>query len=175
MDAGRTLTEKETARIIIAVCNALEDLHREEPPVVHNDINPSNIMLREDGSVKLFDFDISRLYKKGAGQNTTLFGTEEYAAPEHYGYGQSEPRTDIYCLGATMHKMLTGAILSAEHRITYRGKLKPILEKCLQFDPEKRYASVQALRKDLERFISGKKRLLLWLQLGAVVCVAYQQ
>lgn len=171
MDVKGNLTEKETVRIIIAICNALEQLHREEPPVVHNDINPSNIMLREDGSVKLFDFDIARLYKKGVGQNTTLFGTEEYASPEHYGYGQSEPRTDIYCLGTTMHKMLTGETLSLEHRITYRGKMKSVLEKCLQFDPEKRYASVQALRKDLERFLPGKKRLLGWWLLCAFACV----
>lgn len=157
---GQIFTEKETARIIIEVCKALEELHREDPPVVHNDINPSNIMLREDGSVKLFDFDISRLYKQGAGQNTTLFGTEEYASPEHYGYGQSEPRTDIYCLGVTMHKMLTGESLSADHRITYQGKLKPILEKCLQFDPQNRYATAQALRKELELFLAGKKRWL---------------
>lgn len=169
LDEKGVLSEKETAGIIMQVCNALESLHREDPPVVHNDINPSNIMVREDGTVKLFDFDISRLYKKGAGQNTVLFGTEEYASPEHYGYGQSEPRTDIYCLGATMHKMLTGEVLSPEHRITYRGRLKPILEKCLQFDPRNRYASVGALRKELERFLAGKKRVFPWLFLSVGV------
>lgn len=163
IDMGQMFSEKETARIVVGICGALEDLHRETPPVVHNDINPSNIMLREDGSVKLFDFDISRLYKQGAGQNTTLFGTEEYASPEHYGYGQSEPRTDIYCLGVTMHKMLTGESLSTDHRITYRGKMKPILEKCLQFDPKDRYATAQALRKDLEQFLHGKKKGFLWI------------
>lgn len=175
IDMGQMFSEKETARIVVGICGALEDLHQEAPPVVHNDINPSNIMLREDGSVKLFDFDISRLYKQGAGQNTTLFGTEEYASPEHYGYGQSEPRTDIYCLGVTMHKMLTGESLSTDHRITYRGKMKPILEKCLQFDPKDRYATAQALRKDLEQFLVGKKRWLrnvVWGLVAGAVLVA---
>ena len=160
IDMGQMFSEKESARIVVGICGALEDLHQEAPPVVHNDINPSNIMLREDGSVKLFDFDISRLYKQGAAQNTVLFGTEEYASPEHYGYGQSEPRTDIYCMGVTMHKMLTGEILTAEHRMTYGGKLGAILEKCLQLDPKNRYKDVGALRKDLEAFLAKKKRLL---------------
>ena len=101
------------------------------PKIIRNDINPTNIKIRPDGTVKLFDFDISRLYKKGQSQNTVLFGTEEFAAPEHYGYGQSEPRTDIYCLGVTMHKMLTGKVLSSEHQSTYTGKLKKIINKCL--------------------------------------------
>lgn len=155
-----TFTEQRTAKIIIEICNALEVLHNEKPPVVHNDINPSNIKIREDGSVKLFDFDISRTYKKGQSQNTVLFGTEEFAAPEHYGYGQSEPRTDIYCLGVTMHKMLTGRGLSSEHRIIYKGPLKSIIRRCLEFDPKNRYGSVVALRRDLEKFLVRKKNVL---------------
>ena len=151
-------SEARTAEIIIEVCKALEDLHRQEPPVIHNDINISNIMICEDRRVKLIDFDISRLYKKGQSQNTVLFGTEEYASPEHFGYGQSEPRTDIYCLGVTMHKMLTDRGLSSEHRMTYNGKLKGVLTKCLAFDPKNRYNSVRTLRNELERFLRKKPR-----------------
>ena len=87
-----------------------------QPPVIHNDINTSNIMICDDNRVKLFDFDISRTYKKEASKNTELFGTEEYASPEHYGYGQSEPRTDIYSLGVTMHRMLCGEYLSGNRK-----------------------------------------------------------
>ena len=155
-----TMPERDTAQIIIEICKALEVLHRQKTPIVHNDINPSNIKIREDGSVKLFDFDISRTYKKGQSKNTELFGTEEYAAPEHFGYGQSEPRTDIYCLGVTMHKMLTGQGLSTEHRVTYTGKLKKIVKKCLEFDPKNRYNSVLELKKDLERFLSRGRYIL---------------
>lgn len=168
LQEDRVFSEKETAQIAIAVCNALEQLHALRSPVIHNDINPSNIMLREDGSVKLFDFDISRVYKKGANQNTVLFGTEEYASPEHFGYGQSEPRTDIYCLGVTMHKMLTGQGLSTEHRMTYQGKLKSVLQHCLAVDPKDRYPGVRRLRKDLGRFLSGRRRVL-WGVLTAAV------
>lgn len=156
----RRFTEQETAKLMMALCEGLEPLHALQPPLVHNDINPSNILLREDGSIKLFDFDISRRYRPGVGQNTVLFGTEEYASPEHYGYGQSEPRTDIYCMGVTMHKMLTGKSLTVEHAMTYRGKLRPVIEKCLQLDPRRRYRDVRALQKDLDRFLKRKKRLL---------------
>lgn len=165
---AEAFSEKRTAAIIIEVCKALEQLHKEKPPVVHNDINPSNIKIREDGSVKLFDFDISRIYKKGQSQNTMLFGTEEYASPEHFGYGQSEPRTDIYCLGVTMHKMLTGRGLSSEHRITYDGSLKNVIRKCLEFDPKNRYGSVLALRRDLEKFLT-KKRRVIYTVLGVLI------
>ncbi len=172
-----TFSEKETARIIIGVCNALKEVHAMQPPIVHNDINPSNIMIEEDGNVKLFDFDISRTYKKGNRQNTVLFGTEEYASPEHFGYGQSEPRTDIYCLGVTMHKMLSGKSLSAEHKMVYSGKLKNIIKKCLEFDPKDRYANVDALKKALEEHVHGgaffRKAIALVLLAAALVSGAF--
>ena len=157
---AEVFSEKRTAAIIIEVCKALEQLHKENPPVVHNDINPSNIKIRDDGSIKLFDFDISRIYKQEQSKNTMLFGTEEYASPEHFGYGQSEPRTDIYCLGVTMHKMLTGQVLTNQHRITYNGPLRSIVEKCLEFNPKERYNSAIDLRKDLEKFLQRKKGIL---------------
>lgn len=144
-------SEEQTSKIITAVCDGLSELHKLNPPLIHNDINPSNIMICDDSSIKLFDFDVSRTYKKGSVQNTVLFGTEEYASPEHFGYGQSEPRSDIYCLGVTMHKMLTGQYLSSEHKSLYKGRLNRIVEKCIEIDPEKRYASVEHLKKDIER------------------------
>ena len=145
-------SEDDTAKIITKVCEGLELLHSLEPPLVHNDINTSNIMIKDDGSVKLFDFDISRLYRSGASRNTVLFGTEEYAAPEHFGYGQSEPRTDIYSIGVTMHRMLTGKRLNNEHKSTYHGSLKKIIDKCIQIAPERRYATVSLLKKDLNKY-----------------------
>ena len=172
MEEKSTFSEDETAKIIISICDALEGLHSENPPVIHNDINPSNIMVCDDGRIKLIDFDISRTYKKGNNQNTVLFGTESFASPEHFGYGQSEPRTDIYCLGVTMHKMLTGEVLSNEHRMTYDGNLKNIIKKCLQFDPKDRYASVAVLRKDLEFFLARKKRAREMLLSIAVIIIS---
>ena len=157
MDNDGVFSDTQTAKIIIQVCNGLIDLHKMSPPLIHNDINTSNIMICDDNNVKLFDFDISRIYNKASNQNTTLFGTEEYASPEHYGYGQSEPRTDIYSLGVTMHKMLTGESLSNDHKSIYTGKLRKIVQKCIEINPKQRYQSVLSLSKDLDKFINRKK------------------
>lgn len=155
-------SEKETVRIMCEICDGLEVLHRRKPPIVHNDINPSNIIIRNDNSVKIFDFDISRTYKEGVSKNTRLFGTEEYAAPEHYGYKQSEPRTDIYSLGVTMHEMLTGEQLDSQHKITYKGRLKKIIKKCTEVDSKNRYSSVTELKKALKKkFANRLKKILI--------------
>jgi serine/threonine protein kinase len=145
-------SEKETAEIITKLCDGLDVLHRQNPPIIHNDIKTSNIMIKEDGIVKLFDFDISRIYKEGSYKNTRLMGTYEYAAPEHYGFGQSDPRTDIYSLGVTMHEMLMGVGLDQEHNITYKGGLAKILRKCVEIDRKKRYASAFILKRALRRY-----------------------
>lgn len=166
MQERGTFTERETARIVVEVCNGLEVLHKNQPPVIHNDIKSSNIMMRQDGSVKLVDFDISRTYKEGADKNTRLFGTEEYAAPEHYGFGQSEPCTDVYSLGVTMHELLTGKGLTTERQITYRGSLRKIIGKCVEIDRRKRYMTAHLLKNDLERFMNKRQRIFSGLKIS---------
>lgn len=151
-----TFSEKETAKMVVEICSGLEMLHESCPPIIHNDIKTSNIMLREDGTLKLIDFDIARSYKEGAAKNTKLMGTEEYAAPEHYGFGQSEPCTDVYSLGVTMHELLMGTALTNERKMTYKGSLQKIIQHCLEVEREKRYSSAKQLRKDLESFLKKK-------------------
>lgn len=170
-------SEKDTIRIIISVCNGLKELHSKKPPIIHNDIKMENIMVCADGGVKLFDFDAARTYKVGKDKNTRLLGTEEYAAPEHRGYGQSEPRTDIYSLGVTIHYMLTGCGLDSDHKMSYKGPLKTVIQKCIEIDYKKRYASVQHLMKDLENRLHPWKKVfkilsasgLSFLLLGAAI------
>lgn len=165
------ISEDDTVKIITKVCDGLEQLHFLEPPLVHNDIKTSNIMIKDDGSVKLFDFDISRLYRNGASKNTELFGTEEYAAPEHFGYGQSEPRTDIYSIGVTMHRMLTGKSLDNEHKSIYDGPLKNIINKCIQISPEKRYATVLLLKKDLKKYREKAAKPIMNILLAIIASI----
>ncbi len=153
-------SEREIAQMMIDICGGLELLHECQPPIIHNDIKTSNIMVREDGTVKLIDFDIARSYKEGAIKNTKLMGTEEYAAPEHFGFGQSEPCTDVYGLGVTMHELLTGVALTNERKMTYKGSLRKIIQRCIEVNREKRYASAKLLRKELERFLKKKKIIL---------------
>lgn len=80
--------------------------------ITHRDITPSNIIIGFDGVVKIIDFGISRLHKENAKHDTQVLGTEGYAAPEQFGFKQSDCKTDIYALGVLLNYMLTGHIPS---------------------------------------------------------------
>ena len=89
------------------LCSVLGYLHAQQPPVVFRDLKPGNIIVQPDGRVRLIDFGIARLFKPQQKADTTALGTSGYASPEHY-TGQTDARSDIYSLGATMHHVLTG-------------------------------------------------------------------
>lgn len=144
-------SEKEVIFIIKEVCSGLEVLHNQNPPLIHRDIKPGNIMMRSDGSIKLIDFDTVRCYKEKESQDTILLGTKEYASPEHYGYGQTGIGSDIYSIGVTMHEMLTGKMLE-NHKVIYKGKLRSVICHCIQVDSAKRFHSVQELKKTLSTY-----------------------
>lgn len=167
-------TEKEVLSIIKEVCDGLEKLHSQNPPLIHRDIKPGNVMLRSDGSVKLIDFDTVRSYKDTKNQDTVLLGTKEYASPEHYGYGQTGITSDIYSVGVMMHEMLTGKILE-NHKTVYKGRLLPVINRCIQVDSKRRFHSVEELEKMLATYekpwgvLSRNKRKLGVL--CGIVCV----
>lgn len=136
--------EKGVKAVVKEVCNALIVLH--SYGIVHRDIKPENIMITDSGTVKLIDFDASRIFKNGKSKDTMIIGTAGYAAPEQLGFAQSDERTDIFALGVLMNVMLTG-----EHPTNklYKGKLTKVIEKCIQLDPEKRYQNAEELKKSL--------------------------
>lgn len=173
MEEKGTFSEKDTRNIIADVCEGLEEFHMQKPPIVHNDIKTSNIMIREDGCVKLIDFDVSRRYREGADKNTHLYGTKEYASPEHFGFGQSEPRSDIYSIGVTMHEMLTGKGLDNDHQIAYKGSLARIIKKCIQVDRKKRYKTVKQLKQDLEKKPGYLKKIVRTVGLVCLIGIAF--
>lgn len=90
------------------LCDVLAYLHRQSPPIIFRDIKPDNIMIDENGQVKLIDFGIVRFFKPGKNKDTTHLGTPGYAPPEQYGKQQTDPRSDIYALGATLFYLATG-------------------------------------------------------------------
>ena len=146
----------------IQLCDVLQYLHTREPSIVYRDMKPANVMLRYDGSVVLIDFGTAREYKERAVGDTTCLGTQGYAAPEQFGgQGQTDARTDIYCLGATMYHLLTGHNPSEPpyemYPITYwnpslSSGLEGIIQKCTQKNPEDRYQSAEELMYALQNY-----------------------
>ncbi|MBR3746390.1 MAG: protein kinase, partial [Selenomonadaceae bacterium] len=154
------LDEQTAVRLAIEICDALAELHRWH--IIHRDIKPSNLFLTDTGIFKLIDFDAARLEKPGRFADTRMIGTPGFAAPEQYGFHQTDERTDIYSLGLTL-KLLLGYE-------NYRGFLSPVLAKCIEFDPNKRFDSVRSLKRAIIR----RQQFRLWKKfaIAACVCVA---
>ena len=142
------------------VCSLLEVLHTHNPPVIHRDIKPENIIVRPDRSVALIDFDISRTYKDGSESDTVFFGTKGYAAPEQYGFGQTDARTDIFAFGVLLRWLVTGSIRE-NRNIAIQPELQKIIDRCTAFSPDERFSSAGEIRKALSRAVTRKKRLSL--------------
>ena len=91
------------------ICDVLGYLHSRKPPIIYRDLKPANVMLKPDGQIMIIDFGTAREFKETSIEDTSCLGTQGYAAPEQYGgHGQTDARTDIYTLGATMYHLLTG-------------------------------------------------------------------
>ncbi len=109
----RVIPEYQLLPWIHQVCDALNYLHTQRPPVIFRDLKPSNIMIDRNGRVKLIDFGIARTFKVGKVKDTQQMGTPGFAAPEQYGQGQTDARSDIYALCATMYAALSGYDIAA--------------------------------------------------------------
>lgn len=146
--AGR-IDEKRVKDIIVQICDGLEFLH--SLGIVHRDINPNNIIITRDGVVKIIDFDISRFVKEDAVADTKILGTVGYAAPEQFGFRQSDKRVDIYAVGVLMNVMLTGKMPNINR---YGGKLGKIIKKATHIDVDFRYKNIKALKSAITGIIA---------------------
>lgn len=136
--------ESGVRTVLSSLCSSLSALHSIR--VIHRDIKPENVMVTNEGDVKLIDFDAARIYKPYHTKDTVVLGTVGYAAPEQFGFRQSDQRTDIYALGVLMNVMLTGEHPSVK---LYKGKLTKVIETCIQTNPENRFQSVEELRQKI--------------------------
>lgn len=144
------------------LCDVLGYLHSRKPPIIYRDMKPSNVMLKPDGTVMLIDFGTAREFKYAGVADTTCLGTRGYAAPEQFGgQGQTDPRTDIYCLGATMYHLVTGHNPGVYPYKMYpirqwnallSSGLEEIILKCTQQNPEERYQTCAELMYALEHY-----------------------
>lgn len=143
-----TFSRNEVCKIGRALCKTLEKLHQQEPPIIHRDIKPANIMIDQLGNVYLIDFNVAKEYSEGKKEDTVLMGTKDFAAPEQYGFRQSDVRTDVYGLGATLNYMLTGTILKEK---IATGEFRHIIERCTRLEPNTRYQSMRELHNAIQR------------------------
>jgi len=143
--------------LALGVCHAAQVLHTSGPNlIIHRDIKPDNIIL-QNGYVKLIDFGIARQFKAGEDHDTEYLGTRGYAAPEQFGYSQTDARTDIYAIGATLYFLLTGERFEAQRRTALASMswipadLARIIYRCTEFSPEARYQTAGELMGELQK------------------------
>lgn len=105
---GKKLPVREVLRIGEQLCTVMEYLHSQRPPIIFRDLKPANIMITSRKTTFLIDFGIARLFTPGQTSDTLRAGSPGYAPPEQFGLAQTDARTDVYSLGATLHQMLTG-------------------------------------------------------------------
>lgn len=144
------------------LCDVLEYLHTRTPAIIYRDMKPANVMLKPDGNVTLIDFGTAREFKDKNLADTTCLGTVGYAAPEQFGgMGQTDARTDIYCLGATLYHLVTGMNPCKppyeikpirEINPTLSSGFEKIIQKCTQRDPNDRYQSAAELMYALDHY-----------------------
>jgi serine/threonine protein kinase len=159
--AGGHLSVEESIAIVDQLCDVLQYLHNQQPPVIFRDLKPSNIMINQQRQVKLIDFGTARFFKLNQSRDTVNLGTPGYAAPEQYGCaGQSDARADIYSLGVVLHELLTGYNPTiTPFRLPPITTLNPtaspylghIIEKATSMDVETRYQTVTEFQQALHQ------------------------
>lgn len=140
------ISEEEACGIIHELLEALLDVHRSG--IIHRDITPANLMISGDSVLKLIDFGIARQKKAEKRKDTAILGTVGYAAPEQFGFQQTDDRTDIYAVGVLWNKLLTGKM--PDEMIYSKKPYGDMIQKCIEMDAQKRYQSAGEMKKELE-------------------------
>lgn len=148
--------ERRVLRWAEQLCDVLEYLHSQNPPIIFRDMKPGNIMLTRQGHIKLIDFGIARFFRPAHGPDTQLLGTPGYAPPEQYGTAQTDERSDIYSLGMTLFHLLTNTLSEKGFGVKVKDvraanpqvslSVARALEKATALEPEMRYENVAAFR-----------------------------
>ncbi|MBO4498546.1 MAG: serine/threonine protein kinase [Lachnospiraceae bacterium] len=177
-------SKRELLGFMLQLCDALETIHNMVPPLIHRDIKPSNILINKEGVLKLIDFDASRRYKRNehTTSDTILLGTAEYAAPEQFGYQQTNEQSDIYSFGVLLADLFGVRIREDSQKKNDDFKefakksrrmkrIESIIAKCTQFDPGRRYERISEVKKDLTAVLEGKPSKKLIAVLAAATLI----
>ena len=162
------ISEAEICRISRKVCQAAEQFQNPDEPMIHRDIKPENIVVTPGGEVVFIDFGTMRSYKKDGSRDTFVVGTRGTAAPEQYGYTQTDQRTDVYAIGQTMLYMVSESYeMNQLSECAVSRRMKKIIEKACSFEPDKRYGDAAQLRRAVEK-CQANNRKKVYKKAGAV-------
>lgn len=159
-EANAPAFEQDALRWTVQMARVLQYLHQLQPPIIYRDLKPANVILMPDGNVKFIDFGVARTHKLGKAKDTVAIGTFGYAPPEQYGKGQTDARSDVYTLGATLFHLLTnlpprplytpkpGEIQALNPSV--QQQTEQIVIRAMQQDRDARYASAADMERDLQ-------------------------
>jgi serine/threonine protein kinase len=150
----------------VTLCDVLAYLHRQQPPIIYRDLKPPNVMLTPDGQLKLIDFGIARWFYSARSRDTTQLGTDGYAPPEQYA-GRSEPRSDLYALGASLYHLTTGRVpesapqrmngqpltMLRAHVATIPEPVERVIQQAMSLAPADRFVSAEKMGEALEAIL----------------------
>lgn len=162
------ISEAEICRIGRKICQTAEQFQNPDEPMIHRDIKPENIVVTPGGEVVFIDFGTMRSYKKDGSRDTFVVGTRGTAAPEQYGYTQTDQRTDVYAIGQTMLYMVSESYeMNQLSECAVSRRMKKIIEKACSFEPDKRYGDAAQLRRAVEK-CQANNRKKVYKKAGAV-------
>lgn len=175
MERQGNIIEDEAILLGASICDALTYLHTRKPPILHRDIKPGNVKITPEGHIFLVDFGLAKVLH---GSQATTTGaramTPGYSPPEQYGTARTDPRTDIYSLGATLYASLTGIIPEdGLARAMDNTQLTPLrkrngkvsrrlsaaIEKAMGIDPADRFQTAEEFKRALLGSKSKTQRL----------------
>jgi serine/threonine protein kinase/Tol biopolymer transport system component len=160
------LEEDDAVHIGASMCDALNYLHTRKPPILHRDLKPGNVKISPDGHIYLVDFGLAKVYQSASQATTTgaRAMTPGYSPPEQYGTARTDPRTDIYSLGATLYAALTGIIPEdglaramdnaqltplRKRNSKISRKISATIEKAMAVDPSDRFQTAEEFKTAL--------------------------
>ena len=162
------ISEAEICRISRKICQTAEQFQNPDEPMIHRDIKPENIVVTPGSEVVFIDFGTMRSYKKDGSHDTFVVGTRGTAAPEQYGYTQTDQRTDVYAIGQTMLYMVSESYeMNQLSECAVSRRMKKIIEKACSFEPDKRYGDAAQLRRAVEK-CQANNRKKVYKKAGAV-------